>query len=470
MAAPSDLPRVTKIRPPPPLDHARPLPGYAPDEYISGASRRLRALAALSGSLTDSLSPEDAATLVERKALSALGATSAVVVTFGTFPPVARPVVNITADSVDAPFHIVHAIGLSAESLASIERLSLDAPVPFADVARVGEPVFLTTEQDLRRYPDWGEQMIRAGARSAAIVPVWANGELRGVLGLSWETPRAFDEDERAFVLTLGVMCAQAIMRAHLKAAERRARDAAEHANQTKTQFLATISHELRTPMNAMLGYTALLAEEIDGPVSELQRDHLGRMRASGAHLLALINELLGYARIEAVEEVVFAEPVLLAAVVEDSLVLVRPLAKQQGLRIRVMLPVEPIELLTDARKLRQILVNLIANAVKFTSAGDVTLAARIDAAEGVALVHFEVTDTGCGIAPGDEEHIFQPYWQRDPTVTHGPASGSTGLGLWVARKLAHLLGGDVTVGRSELGLGSTFAVSLPLRFSARVS
>jgi signal transduction histidine kinase len=463
MASPGLVPR------PPTPPHPQPDAGARKParEEITGASRRLRALAVLSGSLTDALSPEDAADLVERQALSALGATSAVVVTQGAFPPIIPPsgaYASVYVPPVPTTLHVVHAIGLPAEVKAALHRLPLDAAVPFAEVAREGRPIFLPSEDALRRYRDWGAAMIRAGTRAAAIVPVWANGELRGVLGLAWAYPRIFDEDERAFVLTLGVMCAQAIMRAHLRSAERAARESAEEANRAKSQFVATISHELRTPMNAVLGYTELLADEIYGPVTALQKTNLGRVRASGEHLLSLIEDLLGYARIEAREDVVCAETVLLRDVVEQSLVLVRPLAARKGLRIRVEGPDVPTELHTDARKLRQILVNLLANAVKFTSAGDVVvvLPANHDADVNV---YIEVTDTGLGISADDQMHVFDAFWRRDP-ASRGSA-GSTGLGLSVARQLARLLGGDVSVTRSALGVGSTFEVSLPGRCSS---
>ena len=267
----------------------------------------------------------------------------------------------------------------TSEIRAELERLPFDVAAPLAEVARSGEPVFLHSAEELRRYPDWGATMIRVGAQAAAIVPVWANGELRGVLGLTWKSPRTFDADERAFVITLGVMCAQAILRSHLRAAELRAREEAEHANRTKAHFLATISHELRTPINAVMGYTQLLAEEIYGPISPLQKDHLGRVRASGLHLLELVEELLGYARIEAGEEVVRAEDVFVEEVVEQSLVLVRPLAEKKKLKLRVEGHYESVHLLTDVRKLRQILVNLLANAIKYTPRGDIVLASERD-------------------------------------------------------------------------------------------
>lgn len=440
--------------------HHHPPPGVADLSPVSGASRRLRALAALSGSLTDALGPSEAANLVEREALSALGATSAVVSTLGPFPATRQPA-STDADG-NPRLTVVHAIGIPAEVRAALPELPLDAPVPLAEVARIGEALFLASPEELRRYPDWGVAMTRAGAQSAAIVPVWANGELRGVLGLTWPAPRDFDEDERAFVITLGVMCAQAIMRAYLKAAEASAREDAERANRAKAHFVATISHELRTPMNAVIGYTDLLADEMYGPVSALQRDHLGRVRASGQHLLGLIEDLLGYARVEAGEEVVRAEPVLLTELVERTLILVRPLAAKKGLRIRVEAPSEPVKLHTDSRKVSQILVNLLANGVKFSGAGEILLSARLEERNAVVHVVFSVTDTGRGIAPADQEHVFEPFWQADPTARHGEES--TGLGLAVARQLAGLLGGEVLVASSALGRGSTFVFSLPAR------
>jgi hypothetical protein len=148
------------------------LPGVLVDPIagaISGASHRLRALAALSGSLTDALSPVEAADLVEQKALSALGATSAVVVTLGAFP---SPYSAVLPSAPAATLHVVHAIGLPAEIGAALDQSPLDAPVPLAEVARDGQPRFLPSEMALASYPEWGAAMIAAGARSAAIVPV----------------------------------------------------------------------------------------------------------------------------------------------------------------------------------------------------------------------------------------------------------------------------------------------------------
>ncbi|MDB4882718.1 MAG: ATP-binding region ATPase domain protein, partial [Gemmatimonadetes bacterium] len=204
---------------------------------------------------------------------------------------------------------------------------------------------------------------------------------------------------------------------------------------------------------------------EIDGPVSELQRDHLGRVRASGRHLLGLIEDLLGYARIEAGEEAVHVEHVLLADVVSQSVVLIDPLAASKGLDIRIVGSHEAIMLHTDGRKVCQILVNLLANAVKFSDSGGIELLVRVSGVDADSTVFLEVTDTGLGIAVGDHEHIFDPFWQTDQS--HARNAEGTGLGLSVARQLARLLGGDLTVTKSSLGDGSTFVVSLPTIYSA---
>jgi signal transduction histidine kinase len=440
---------------------------------ISDASRRLRALAMLSGSLTDPLTPGDAADIVERQALAVLGATSAVVVTLGRFPPndlagVSLPVEpSLPGDQRDGPertaeaLTLVHAIGVPAHVAAALQHLRFDAPVPLAEVARTGEPIFLRSESELRRYPEWCDAILNAGSCAAAAVPVWANGHLRGVLGLTWVTPHTFDEDERAFVLTLGVMCAQAIMRAHLTNAGRRARETAEYANKAKTQFLQTMSHEFRTPLNAILGYTDLLAGEIVGPVTLLQKDHLLRVRRSSDHLLSLIEELLQFARLDAGEELVTVERVYAADVVEGSFDIVRPLAEQKGLRLCYEVPVAPIALDTDRLKLRQVLVNLVTNAVKYSDAGDVTVVVRVAGAGPATRIGFEVIDSGQGIAADDQVHVFEAFWQGHRSLTR--PSGGTGLGLAVARRLARLLGGDVVIGESRLGVGSTFVASLPM-------
>jgi two-component system sensor histidine kinase/response regulator len=265
------------------------------------------------------------------------------------------------------------------------------------------------------------------------------------------------------------VMCAQAIMRAHLRAAEKAANQAsklaqrvAELANKSKADFVATISHDLRTPMNAVIGYTQLIADELYGPVTPLQREHLERISASGKHLLGLVEQLLSHARIESREETVALSDVELTVVLEQSLMLVRPLAERKGRRVRTEGAAPPLQLHTDPGKVRQILVNLLGNALKFSDGGDIVLTTRIAGAGAGLRVSFAVSDTGMGLAPEHIDRIFEPFWRVDSALVR--EREGTGLGLSVARQLARLLGGDVVVGASELERGSTFVLSLPVR------
>jgi signal transduction histidine kinase len=250
----------------------------------------------------------------------------------------------------------------------------------------------------------------------------------------------------------------RATQRALEAAAEaERARIAAEAASRAKSDFVATMSHELRTPLNAIIGYVSLLAEGIPDSVTERQRGQLARVDASAHHLLELIDEVLTLSRLEAGREVVTPRPVILAEALDEAAAMVEPMVAARQLRMEVRPPDPSLTIETDVSKLRQILLNLLTNAIKFTDEGGVTLSATGDG--DVACIR--VADTGIGIAPENQARIFESFWQVQQTKTR--RVGGAGLGLNVARHLARLLGGDVTV-ESVLGEGSTFTVRLPRR------
>jgi signal transduction histidine kinase/ligand-binding sensor domain-containing protein/CheY-like chemotaxis protein len=236
----------------------------------------------------------------------------------------------------------------------------------------------------------------------------------------------------------------------------RRAEEAAEAANRAKSVFLANMSHELRTPLNAVLGFAQLMEQEQS--LAERERDHLAMIQRSGEHLLSLINDVLSIAKIEAGRlvpiEIVFDLPRFLG----DIGNMVRVRAEGKGLRLAVAVdPSLPHIVLGDEGKLRQVLINLLGNAVKFTDAGVVTLRVR-RAAGADERVSFEVEDTGCGIARGDLDGIFEAFAQADS----GRQAEGTGLGLTISRQFVRLMGGDIRV-RSEVGKGSVFAFDLAL-------
>ena len=235
------------------------------------------------------------------------------------------------------------------------------------------------------------------------------------------------------------------------------ARAEAERANNSKTDFLAVMSHELRTPLTAIMGYEELLSDGITGPVTELQRQQLGRINASARHLLGLIDEILTFARVDIGRERVRWESMSVNQTLADAASLVEPMAEAKKLNLVVQLLDEDQSIQTDGTKLRQMLVNLLSNGIKFTDAGEVQLGCSVE--DG--MLQIRIADTGVGIAAENVEYVFEPFWQAEQTATR--KTGGTGLGLSVTRKLARLLGGDVTVA-SRMGAGSTFLLTLPMK------
>jgi PAS domain S-box-containing protein len=233
----------------------------------------------------------------------------------------------------------------------------------------------------------------------------------------------------------------------------------AERASEAKSQFLANMSHELRTPLNSLLILAKLLADNMTGNLSEKQVRFAQTIHASGLDLLGLINDLLDLAKIEA-GAVTALNPAStpLADVAHELERMFRPLAQEKGLQFSIELaPGLPTAIRTDGTRLKQVLKNLLANAFKFTRAGAVRL--RL-APRGERSVSFEVSDTGIGIAPENQQLIFEPFRQAEASTSR--RFGGTGLGLSISRELTHLLGGELSVA-SEPGSGSTFTLVLPV-------
>jgi signal transduction histidine kinase len=229
----------------------------------------------------------------------------------------------------------------------------------------------------------------------------------------------------------------------------------AQAAGEAKGRFLGTISHELRTPLTALTGYEELLTDQVIGPLSDAQMDVLARMRAVTQHLASMIEEVLAYTSLEQGHEVVRPTDFLADDLLVAAAAVVEPAARRKQIALICASSVEPIRLTSGVDKARQVLVNLAGNAVKFTDAGEIRLSVAREGAE----VRFAVQDTGIGISPTDLAQLFHPFAQVETGLTR--RYGGTGLGLYISRRLAGLLGGRVEV-ESTPGLGSTFTLVLP--------
>ena len=245
-------------------------------------------------------------------------------------------------------------------------------------------------------------------------------------------------------------------MRAAIGEVEK-ARAAADAANRSKAEFLAVMSHELRTPLNSIGGYVDILDTGLRGPVNEGQRADLQRIKRSQQHLLGIINDILNFTRLEATEVQYDVIEVPVRALMSDLDAIVGSLARAKSLAYSCRLPAGSVYVRTDPDKLRQILVNLVSNSVKFTEAGGHI---SVRCTEKKDAVTIEVQDTGRGIPPDKLDAVFEPFVQLDSGLTR--TTEGTGLGLAISRGLARGMGGDLTA-RSELGVGSVFTLTLPL-------
>ncbi|MEO7083415.1 MAG: ATP-binding protein [Gemmatimonadaceae bacterium] len=336
-------------------------------------------------------------------------------------------------------------------------RFPITAHAPLAHAARTGEALFIESREDFAaRYPELVDLQIATGHHANIVIPLIVDDRTLGVIGAAFDDPRTFDNDDRAAALNLARQCAQALDRARLFEAERDARSNAEAANRAKGEFLAVMSHELRTPLNAIDGYAELMELGIRGPLTELQRDDLGRIRKSQRHLLGLINGVLNYARAEAgavrydvadvsVDDVLVTCEALVALQVNAKGIQFDIVEREPGLTVRA-----------DGEKLQQILLNLLTNSLKFTDRdGHLSLGCTATATQ----VNFAVSDTGRGIAANQLARVFEPFVQIDARLTR--TQEGVGLGLAISRDLARGMGGDITA-VSTIGVGSTFTLSLP--------
>jgi signal transduction histidine kinase len=353
-------------------------------------------------------------------------------------------------------FHLRATYGMDQELIDALTRrhIGLDDPNVREALAQP-EPI---QAADLREEApsELNEITLRAGFRARLVAPLLRGEDIVGVLVVRRRTTGEFAKNTVDLIKTFAAQSALAIQNARLfHEIEDKSRQL-EEASQHKSQFLANMSHELRTPLNAILGYTELMADGAYGEPSEKVLGVLKRLESQGKHLLGLINDVLDLSKIEAGQLALELSDYCIQDIAQTVRSTLEPLAADKKLAFKVELAPELPPGHGDGRRLTQVLINLVGNAIKFTDAGEVAIKAETNN----GAFHISVRDTGPGISAADQAKLFQEFQQADNAITR--KKGGTGLGLAISKRIIEMHGGKIWV-ESQLGQGSTFSFTVPV-------
>jgi signal transduction histidine kinase len=330
---------------------------------------------------------------------------------------------------------------------------------PIASGIRRNTPIEIA---DIRQEPSTpvNDIILRAGYRALLALPLSRPGQIVGLLVVRRREPGSFPKETVDLLKTFAAQSVLAIQNARLFSEIDEKSRQLEIESRHKSQFLANMSHELRTPLNAILGYTELILDNIYGEAPERMRQVIERVQTNGRHLLGLINDVLDLTKIEAGQLTLSLADYSLKELVDGVIIALEPLAVEKRLAFKAEVPADLPTGHGDERRISQVLLNLVGNAIKFTDEGEVAITAS--AANGSFTI--AVCDSGPGISPSDQARIFEEFQQADSSSTR--RKGGTGLGLSIAKRIVEMHKGQIWV-KSALGKGSTFFFSLPVRVDA---
>ena len=358
-------------------------------------------------------------------------------------------------DEADQQFQLRATYGMTAEMIAVIKEHHADFSAAVSAATQRREPDQVA---DLQPSSRANEMIMRLGYRARLVVPLLAADRIVGALVVRRKAPGEFSQSTVELLQTFAAQSVLAIQNARLFAEIEYKNRQLQMASENKSQFVSSMSHELRTPLNAIIGLTEMMVTNAARFGTEKAQEPLQRVNRAGTHLLGLINQVLDLSKIEAGKLELNPQTVQLAPLLEEVIGTARQLAEQNKNHLILNAQENLGALTVDPLRLRQILLNLLSNACKFTKAGEVNLrASRVR--NGRDRIELSVADTGIGMTAEQQAKLFEEFTQADAATAQ--RFGGTGLGLAIARKLARMMGGDVTV-TSEPGKGSVFTVRLP--------
>jgi signal transduction histidine kinase len=406
-------------------------------------TERIQRLHSITGSLAQALAPAAVAEIILRESLNTLGASGGVVALL---------------DDRRSKLDVINTSGYVTDSTEHWKTIPVDAAVPLAEAARSGRMVLISTPEELaQRYPSIVSDAALNQNSAWAALPLVTDATCTGVLAFSFHKPRHFNDTDREFLVNLARLCSQALQRAQLFDSEQRARAEAELASRAKDEFLAVLSHELRTPMNAIMGWASMLKTGAgDAALVGRAADVIERNARAQTQL---IEDLLDVSRIASGKLRLEIKPVQLADLVTSAVETIRAAADAKGIQLSTDIGPLPAQINGDADRLRQIVWNLVSNAVKFTPRGGTI---RVDVRGSAKQAEIAVIDSGVGIGREFLPHVFERFRQADTSTTR--LQGGLGLGLAIVRHLVEAHGGTVDVRSEGEHKGTTFRVVLPVR------